>query len=123
VPYIHYGPEAEARDKNFGTRSETMEVMTERKAREVTFVFKHKPGVKQVYLVGDFNQWDSTAKRMTKSIDGSYRAKMNLKPGKYQYKFVADGVWINDPEAREQVVNDFGTLNSVIMVSEGNNRA
>ena len=99
-----------------------MEVMTERKTREVTFTFKHKTGVKQVYLVGDFNQWDPTAKRMTKAIDGSFRTKMNLKPGKYQYKFVADGVWINDPEAREQVVNNFGTLNSVITVSDGNNR-
>ena len=34
----------------------------------------------------------------------------------YQYKFIVDGVWLNDPQAQEQVMNPYGTLNSIVRV-------
>lgn len=94
-----------------------MVVMANNKLGEVTFVFNRNPGVKQVYVTGDFLHWAPNAKKMSKLPDGSFRAKMALKPGQYQYKFVADGVWMNDAEAEKQVVNSFGTLNSVVHVA------
>jgi 1,4-alpha-glucan branching enzyme len=93
-----------------------MVVLTDKNGGEVMFVFRGMPDAKQVYLVGDFNQWDPNSRRMSRYRDGTFRAKVVLKPGKHQYKFVADGVWVNDADAQEQVVNPFGTLNSLVRV-------
>jgi 1,4-alpha-glucan branching enzyme len=84
--------------------------------KTVTFVCVPKINAKKVFLAGDFNQWQPQTKPMTKSKDGSYRASVKLPPGEYQYKFVVDGVWFNDPQAESQVINRHGTLNSVIRV-------
>ena len=93
-----------------------MAVVTNANSGEVTFILKGLPQATEVYLAGDFNQWHPDKRRMSKCKDGSFRAKLQLRPGKYQYKFVADGVWLADAEAAEQVVNAYGTLNSQVRV-------
>jgi len=93
-----------------------MAVVADKKAGEVTFIFKGYPNAKQVYLTGDFNRWSPNGKRMSKYRDGSFRAKVPLKPGEYQYKFIADGNWVPDPEADSQIVNPFGTVNSLVRI-------
>ena len=85
------------------------------KKGEVTFVFEGGP-VKTVYVAGDFNKWDPKANKMVKSKDGSFKAKLSLDPGEHQYKFVADGTWVEDNNAGKMVLNQFGTPNSVVEV-------
>jgi 1,4-alpha-glucan branching enzyme len=93
-----------------------MVVQSEKNGGEVTFILKGVPNAKQVYLVGDFNRWNPSGQRMSKYRDGTFRVKLVLKPGQYQYKYVVDGVWVNDAEAHEQVSNPFGTLNSLVRI-------
>ncbi len=82
----------------------------------VTFTVHADKG-KAVYVAGEFNGWDPTAKKMAyKARKGIYEATLSLKPGTYQYKFVIDGVWCADPQNAEAVANDQGTFNSVIAV-------
>ena len=68
-----------------------------------------------VYLAGEFNKWNPTAKKLAFKA-GVYSAKLRLAPGSYQYKFVIDGTWCADPENANAVPNDQGTYNSVITV-------
>lgn len=85
--------------------------------KSVTFTVRADPG-KSVYLAGCFNQWNSTGKKMLdKKNEGVYTASLKLAPGRYEYKFVIDGVWCADPENLDFVQNDHGTLNSVIVVA------
>jgi 1,4-alpha-glucan branching enzyme len=86
------------------------------KKGEITFIFDANPGAKQVYLAGDFNQWNPTEKKMTKAKDGSFRTKLTLTPGKHQYKFVADGTWVEDQSCKQKAHNPFGGVNSVVEV-------
>ena len=84
--------------------------------KSVTFTVHAESG-KAVYLAGTFNNWDPTGKKMQeKKGDGVYSVSIKLAPGTYQYKFVIDGTWCADPENRDFVQNDHGTLNSVITV-------
>lgn len=53
---------------------------------------------------------------MKRHNDGHWEATLALAPGRYQYKFVADGEWIADPAAQKSVRNEYGSLNSVIEV-------
>ena len=84
--------------------------------KSVTFTVHAESG-KTVYLAGTFNNWDPTGKKMLeKKGNGVYSVAIKLAPGTYQYKFVIDGTWCADPENRDFVQNDHGTLNSVITV-------
>ena len=84
--------------------------------KEVTFTVHAEKG-KAVYVAGEFNQWNPTAKKMAyKAKNGVYAATVKLAPGEYQYKFVIDGTWCADPENVNSVQNDQGTFNSVIVV-------
>jgi 1,4-alpha-glucan branching enzyme len=74
-------------------------------------------GVENVYVCGDFNDWHPTSLRMIGSADnGLWEKRLTLPPGRYEYKFVVDGNWRHDPDARENVSNIFGSLNSVVEV-------
>jgi hypothetical protein len=51
---------------------------------------------------------------MKRFDDGHWETTLELVPGRYEYKFVRDGEWMPDLLARENVLNGYGTLNSVI---------
>ncbi|UCG53767.1 MAG: glycogen-binding domain-containing protein [Candidatus Latescibacterota bacterium] len=55
------------------------------------------PGAENVYLVGDFNNWNPTYEKLDKT-DGRFERYLYLLPGTYRYKFVVDGNWIVDPD-------------------------
>ena len=82
--------------------------------KNVTFTVHAEKG-KAVYVAGEFNKWNPTAKKMTFKA-GVYSATLKLAAGTYQYKFVIDGTWCADPENVNSVPNDQGTFNSVITV-------
>ena len=85
-------------------------------AKNVTFTIHADKG-KAVYVAGEFNKWNPTAKKMAyKAKGGLYTATVKLTAGTYQYKFVIDGTWCADPENANAVANDQGTFNSVITV-------
>ena len=99
------------------TKSAKKCVCTKRKTTpktEVTFTVHADKG-KAVYLAGEFNDWNPTAKKMTFKA-GVYSATLKLAAGTYQYKFVIDGTWCADPENTNSLPNDQGTFNSVITV-------
>ena len=83
-------------------------------AKNVTFTVHADKG-KAVYVAGEFNKWNPTAKKMAYKA-GVYTAAVKLAAGTYQYKFVIDGTWCADPENVNAVANDQGTFNSVIEV-------
>ncbi len=74
------------------------------------------PSARQVWVCGDFNQWSPEASPLKRKDSGLWETTLSLKPGRYQYKFVADDQWTHDPNARENVPNMHGSLNSVIEV-------
>jgi 1,4-alpha-glucan branching enzyme len=69
-----------------------------------------------VAVVGDFNQWNTTANPMAKDAAGSWTVMIPLKSGKYQYKFLVDGNWIEDPANPEKADDGFGGKNSIKIV-------
>ena len=85
-----------------------------RKDGFTVFIFNLKPA-RKVYLAGEFNNWNPAGKCMVKMKDGTFRAKIKPQPGDYEYKFIADGIWINDPTTEDQI-NLYGTANSVVRV-------
>lgn len=76
-----------------------------------------RPNAKIVYLCGDFNEWSPRSLRMfRRGGTGPWERSVSLEPGRYEYKFIADGEWIHDPAALENRANHCGSFNSVIHV-------
>ena len=85
-------------------------------AREVAFVLNH-PGAESVYLCGDFNEWFPAGLPMISRAEGHlWEKRLLLRPGRYEYKFIVDGVWMHNPDAGQNVPNAFGSMNSVVEV-------
>jgi 5'-AMP-activated protein kinase regulatory beta subunit len=84
--------------------------------KRVTFVCKAEPG-SEVYLAGDFNDWDPEKRRLfDKEGDGRFTTTMLLPAGTYEYKFIINGQWSIDPECEEWVPNKMGSLNSIVRI-------
>jgi 1,4-alpha-glucan branching enzyme len=68
--------------------------------------------------VGEFNDWNETARPMRKQKDGSYSITQDLSVGRpYQFRYLTDaGEWINDDAADDYAGNEFGVDNSVVKV-------
>ncbi|OHE82940.1 MAG: hypothetical protein A2107_12125 [Verrucomicrobia bacterium GWF2_62_7] len=73
------------------------------------------PFAKLVNISGDFNAWEMTTLALRKS-DSVWKITLELKPGTYQYKFLVDGEWVNDPNNVRTTPNQFGSLNNVLEV-------
>jgi 1,4-alpha-glucan branching enzyme len=71
---------------------------------------------KKVCIAGNFNGWSMTSMPMKKSADGTWKIKLKISPGRYEYKFVVDGIWAQDMLSSETAPNCFGTYNNVIGV-------
>ena len=84
--------------------------------RKIIFEFS-APEAKEVSLVGNFNQWNSQANPMKKDKKGIWKVALPLEPGRYEYRFIADGNWKNDPSCSSRVVNEFGDENCVRIVT------
>ena len=85
------------------------------KTKKVQFEFL-APDAQKVYLAGNFNNWDSSANLMKKDKKGTWKAIVSLKPGRYEYRFLVDGNWVNDPSCCDCVPNEFGSQNCVRIV-------
>ena len=83
--------------------------------RRVLFSF-HAPQAKEVYLVGDFNQWDVKKHKMKKGNKGNWEKTVVIKPGTYEYKYIVDGNWQEDSDHPRSLLNSFGTYNNVCTV-------
>ena len=71
------------------------------------------PGAERVTIAGDFNEWDPAGHSLKKDRKGLWKTSISLLPGTYQYRFLVDGTWQNDPACTECTENPYGTLNCV----------
>ena len=73
----------------------------------------------KVYIAGTFNQWNPNTHPLAhhpEEGDGVFRATLHLPAGTHEYKFVINGVWHLDSACPNWVLNEHGTLNSVVRV-------
>jgi hypothetical protein len=76
------------------------------------FVLQGYPEAKQVILSGTFNNWAEQGYLM-KRVGDAWEMGVYLLPGKHQYKFIVDGVWITDPANPLWEENEHSTGNSI----------
>jgi 1,4-alpha-glucan branching enzyme len=89
------------------------------KKKRITFKF-HAPEAKSVHIAGSFNDWNTHSDPLSQGkagrVNNMWRRVFYLEPGVYEYRFIADGVWLDDPDATGLWTNEFGSFNCVVWV-------
>jgi len=86
------------------------------KLNEITLTVK-APGAKEVYLAGEFNNWKLDENSRMEQSNGCWTKRLSLDSGKYRYRFVIDGNWIEDPSNPLNQLNPYGTMDSLLEVN------
>jgi 1,4-alpha-glucan branching enzyme len=82
--------------------------------KSITFTLAAPDG-RNVSIAGTFNNWEPQA--MTKGPDGRWRITLRLAPGTYEYKFLVDTEWRDDPNnPPRRTANEQGAFNSICQV-------
>jgi len=72
------------------------------------------PEAQNVSLAGDFNDWNANSHLLQKASNGTWEVNIDLNPGKYEYRFIVDGEWKNDPDCMSFTSNSFGSENCIL---------
>ncbi|MCM8832216.1 MAG: AAA family ATPase [Candidatus Omnitrophica bacterium] len=70
----------------------------------------------EVYVVGDFNNWNKDQKYKLSKIGDIWSINLALDKGKYCYKFINQDNWFYDPHNNLTELDPFGGKNSVLIV-------
>lgn len=74
------------------------------------------PEASSVHVAGTFNGWSPDTTPLENHGSEGWSARLMLKSGEYEYRFVVDGIWTGDPQATSSATNPHGGLNSVLRI-------
>jgi len=101
-------------DNNINTLRKKGDMTEKDMKKRVAFKFKDT-GACQVFLAGSFNAWDPSARPLQKDADGIWKTTVMLPQGIYQYRFIVDGEWKEDPSLQNKYIDGSVSNNSVIV--------
>jgi len=76
------------------------------------FLLQGHLSARRVFLSGSFNDWSTLKGLMNKTPTG-WAIDIKLSPDGYEYKFIADSRWMDDPDNLVNVDDGAGNVNSV----------
>jgi 1,4-alpha-glucan branching enzyme len=84
---------------------------------QVTFTLPNSIWADTIYLVGDFNGWNSKSHPFRRDHEGRWVLSVELEVGRaYQFRYLRDGVgWMSDMQADACVPNPFGHATFVVV--------
>jgi len=68
---------------------------------------------KSVAVTGSFCGWTPEGRLLKHEGNGTWECTLTLPPGRYEYRFLVDGIWCDDPACADRVPNPFGSENCV----------
>lgn len=87
--------------------------------KRVQFVYVAE-GASGVSVLGTFNDWDAGAHPLVREGNSElWVAEVTLPPGRYEYAYQVDGEWRSDQATAQAVVDEYGSVSSVIVVEQG----
>ena len=75
-----------------------------------------RPGATSVAITGSFCDWTSEGRPLKRDGERGWKVDLALPPGRYEYRFLVDGRWEDDPNCVDRVPNQFGSENCVFVV-------
>ena len=54
--------------------------------------------------------------KLERDTRGRWRKFIQMTPGTHQYRFILRGQWVSDPRNPHQIMNGFGSRNSIVHI-------
>ena len=83
--------------------------------KRITFALS-APQAQAVLVTGSFCNWQIDTYPLKMDSKGVWKKVMYLPMGRYEYRFVVDGQWQDDPACSERVSNEHGGQNCVLQI-------
>lgn len=83
----------------------------------ITFELPSNMWAERINLVGEFNDWDTTATPLRRNrSDANWKVTVELETGqRHRFRYLIDGKeWLNDWHADDHVENPYGSYDSVV---------
>jgi 1,4-alpha-glucan branching enzyme len=96
-------------------KTKSQPLQTQAARRKIRFEVD-APRAWSVVLVGTFNGWKPGATPLNRIDGGNWAGELFLAPGRYEYRLVVDGHWVDDPKAKAYVPNPHGGRNALLQV-------
>lgn len=69
-----------------------------------------------VAVVGDFNEWSTSATELKKLKNGTFKGTVDLETANsYEFRYVIDGTYVNDEQADAYAWNDFAAAENGVL--------
>lgn len=69
-----------------------------------------------VAVVGDFNEWNTSATELKKLKNGTFKGTVDLETANsYEFRYVIDGTYVNDEQADAFAWNDFAAAENGVL--------
>ena len=95
----------------------TMHSFPSNEEGNVHFFLEGYENADKVIVSGTFNRWNENLLKM-KKVKGGWKISLQLKPDTYQYKFIVDGNWMEDPKNAHKEYNEHHTFNSIVTIKK-----
>jgi 1,4-alpha-glucan branching enzyme len=79
---------------------------------KVVFTYE-APHAKSVSVAGCFTGWTDQPVTLKQLKSGVWKATVSLETGRYEYRYLVDGQWCDDPAATQRAPNPHGTENCI----------
>lgn len=86
-------------------------------SRRQVLVKLHHSQAHAVNIAGTFNDWHPLSTPLRQVAPDEWTVELLLDAGIYEYRFVVDGQWTDDPAAQRHVPNGFGGQNGVLVIA------
>lgn len=83
--------------------------------KRVTFKLR-APDAQTVCVAGSFNDWNPSSHPLSQDSRGTWKKTVSLAPGAYEYRFLRDQEWQDDPACQERCANPFGADNCILHI-------
>ena len=82
---------------------------------KVTFSLEAKEA-NTAAVVGDFNNWNPANGELSKLKNGTFKAAFDLpKDNSFEFKYIVDGAYVNEPEADSYRWNEFANAENSVL--------
>ncbi|MEX0684544.1 MAG: glycogen-binding domain-containing protein [Balneolales bacterium] len=92
----------------------------EQNERQSIFLKINYSGEGQLYIIGDFNDWETPGIPLTRQSSNRYAAQLKLERGAYEYKILlidkSDERWIDFSDQTYTVSDGFGGENGMVFI-------
>ncbi|MDD5070852.1 MAG: AAA family ATPase [Candidatus Omnitrophica bacterium] len=114
INIFDYKPESRGAE-DFRTLTKEIEKLTAQKTWASLFLRGEE--LEEVYVVGDFNDWEKKDRYKLKKGSGDiWGINIPLDKGEYRYKFVSQDNWFSDPHNAVSESDSFGGTNSILKI-------